>query len=400
MIKNRGDKMGRIFFNRFFSKINNKGIYDYKNVNTDIKDLEGRLEYIYNLLNVVKDEYGIEFSNDEFWNEIFVQRNNKTSYIDLMPNTETELYTDSNIAKTLEMLGNYILWCDPNKKERSYIKIYDDEKKFKDALYKEKKYIEKYGESLEEGVALLRHQKNYKKAKDEVVTSEDLKKYPELREYKKEIDRLSAYIKEDRLDEFVEYMQLKGHVKIKTEKQAKYFLTNHIGLLKKDMLQCKIELVKPIVWKQPLKDEGSPDWNEFDELNNSHIKSLLQLYKESEIYDFQDDLGCMFQDLENVLSEVKLTNKQREVLNLWMSGMTIKNISKELNRDKSTISRMLDTIVEKIVQVYEEQLENWYYLNIRKGEYKKCSKCGEVKLINKFNKNGKKGYLSICKKCR
>ena len=138
MIKNRGDKMGRIFFNRFFSKINNKGIYDYKNVNTDIKDLEGRLEYIYNLLNVVKDEYGIEFSNDEFWNEIFVQRNNKTSYIDLMPNTETELYTDSNIAKTLEMLGNYILWCDPNKKERSYIKIYDDEKKFKDAYIKKK----------------------------------------------------------------------------------------------------------------------------------------------------------------------------------------------------------------------------------------------------------------------
>ena len=219
----------RVYFNRFFSKIDGKGIYDYTQLDTNIDDLEGRLKYIYDLLNITKDENGIEFSNDEFWNEIFIQRNNKTSYIDLCPNTETELYSDTNVAKTLEMLSNYILWCDPNKKEKSYIKIYDDEKKFRDALYKEKKYIEKYGERLEEGVALLRHQKNYKKAKDEVVTSEDLKKYPELMEYKKEIDRLSAYIKENRLDEFVEYMQKKGHKKIKTKKQAKSFLTNHIG---------------------------------------------------------------------------------------------------------------------------------------------------------------------------
>ena len=41
-----------------------------------------------------------------------------------------------------------------------------------------------------------------------------------------------------------------------------------------------------------------------------------------------------------------------------------------------------------------------YYLNIRKGEYKRCNKCGEIKLVNKFNKNGSKGVLSICKKCR
>ena len=60
---------------------------------------------------------------------------------------------------------------------------------------------------------------------------------------------------------------------------------------------------------------------------------------------------------------------------------------------------MLDTVVEKIVQVYEEQMEDLYYLNIVKGEYKKCTKCGDIKLINKFNKNGKRGLKSMCKKC-
>lgn len=391
----------RIYFNRFFSKINGKGIYDYAKLDTNINDLEERIQYVYDLLNVVKDENGTEFSNDEFWNEVFEQRPNKTSYIDLIPNNETELYTDSNIAKTLEMLANYIFWADPNKNKKENIKIYNNEEDFKNALIKEKKCINRYGENtINDEIIILRRKDNYKKSKDEVVTSDDLKRCLELREYKKEIDRLSAYIKEDRLNEFVEYMQYKGYKKIKTNKQAKTFLMNHISKLKNDMIQTKIELIRPINFKAPLKDNGQADWNEFDELDSTHIKALLQLYKESEVYDFQSDLGCMFQDLEIVLKEVELTDKQEELLHMWKNGMTIKNIAKELGKDRKSVESMLNTIIKKITMVYEEKIEDVYYLNIRKGEYKRCSKCGEVKLINKFNKNGSKGLLSICKKCR
>jgi hypothetical protein len=48
-------------------------------------------------------------------------------------------------------------------------------------------------------------------------------------------------------------------------------------------------------------------------------------------------------------------------------------------------------------------LRNWY-LNVEKGKYKKCSRCGEIKLAhNKYfskNKTSKDGFYSICKKCR
>lgn len=393
--------MGRIYFNRFFSKIDGKNIYDYTKLDTTIDDLEGRIQYIYDLLNVAKDENGVEFSNDEFWNEVFEQRPNKTSYIDLIPNNETELYTDSNIAKTLEMLANYIFWADPNKNKKENIEIYNNEEDFKNALIKEKKCINRYGENtINDEIIILRRKDNYKKSKDEVVTSDDLKRCLELREYKKEIDRLSAYIKEDRLNEFVEYMQNKGYKKIKTNKQAKTFLMNHIGKLKNDMVQTKIELIRPINFKAPLKDNGQADWNEFDELDLTHIKALLQLYKESEVYDFQSDLGCMFQDLETVLKEVELTDKQEELLHMWKNGMAIKNIAKELGKDRKSVESMLNTIIKKITMVYEEKIEDIYYLNIRKGEYKRCSKCGEVKLVNKFNKNGKQGLMPMCKKCR
>lgn len=393
--------MSRVYFNNFYGKIDGKSIFDYIILDGEINNLEERMDYVYKLLNIIVKD-GIEFNGDEYWDEIFVQKNNK-SHINLMPNNQTDLYSNSNVAETLEMLGNYILWYDPEKKKienDNKIKIYYTEKEFRKAIDKEKKYIKEYGEKLDDGITVLKSQKNYKKSKDEVVTAEDLNRFPELREYKKEIDRLSSYIKEDRLDEFAEYMRNKGYKKMKSEKQAKNFLIRHISYLKKDMLECKIKLARPIIWKQPLKDEGGADWEEFDELNNAHIKALLQLYKESNVYDFQSDLGCMFYDLQNVLDIVKLTKKQQEVLNLWMGNMSINDISKKLGKRASTVSEILDKIVDKIVRVYEEQLEDLYYLNIRKGEYKKCSKCGEIKLVSKFNKDGKGGIRSRCKICQ
>ena len=48
-------------------------------------------------------------------------------------------------------------------------------------------------------------------------------------------------------------------------------------------------------------------------------------------------------------------------------------------------------------------LDNWY-LNVEKGTYKRCSRCGEIKLAhNKYfskNKTSRDGFYSICKNCR
>jgi len=43
-------------------------------------------------------------------------------------------------------------------------------------------------------------------------------------------------------------------------------------------------------------------------------------------------------------------------------------------------------------------------MNVKKGNYKKCSRCGQIKLAhNKYfskNKTSKDGFYSICKACR
>ena len=52
----------------------------------------------------------------------------------------------------------------------------------------------------------------------------------------------------------------------------------------------------------------------------------------------------------------------------------------------------------------EDDYLNWYYSQVEYGKYKKCSRCGEVKLANNRyfskNKTSRDGFYSICKCCR
>jgi len=57
-----------------------------------------------------------------------------------------------------------------------------------------------------------------------------------------------------------------------------------------------------------------------------------------------------------------------------------------------------------IASTAEDQYLTWYYLTKEQGKFKKCSKCGQIKLahIKYFSKNktSKDGFYSICKSCR
>ena len=67
--------------------------------------------------------------------------------------------------------------------------------------------------------------------------------------------------------------------------------------------------------------------------------------------------------------------------------MDIGNFDKEYN-----------TICKRIVNKNYEKIEDWYYLNVRYGKYKKCNKCKEIKLTSKFHKKGDR-LQPNCKDC-
>ena len=61
-------------------------------------------------------------------------------------------------------------------------------------------------------------------------------------------------------------------------------------------------------------------------------------------------------------------------------------------------------IPKLIASTAEDEYLNWYYREVEKGKYKKCNRCGQVKLLhNKYfskNKTSKDNFYSLCKECR
>ena len=69
------------------------------------------------------------------------------------------------------------------------------------------------------------------------------------------------------------------------------------------------------------------------------------------------------------------------------------------------ISSLWRNKIPKLIASWaEDQFLDWYYLEIEKGQYKRCSRCKQIKLAhNKYfskNKTSKDGFYSICKACR
>ena len=61
-------------------------------------------------------------------------------------------------------------------------------------------------------------------------------------------------------------------------------------------------------------------------------------------------------------------------------------------------------IPKLIASAAEDDYLDWYYREVERGKYKRCSRCGQIKLAhNKYfskNKTSKDGFYSICKSCR
>lgn len=116
--------------------------------------------------------------------------------------------------------------------------------------------------------------------------------------------------------------------------------------------------------------------------------------------DLQNDVACIVYDLDHTISLCEFTDIQSQVLRLYREDKTQQDIADILKISQQMVNSYINAIFNKIANKNLELYEDWYYLNICKGEYKKCSKCNEIKLVSRFDKNGRQGYMSMCKKCR
>lgn len=381
--------------NNFYGKINGKHIGDFLRFNFKLDNCKERIEFVNTILEMYKVN-DIEFYH-EYFDEVYNQER-KHSKIDLILDKSKSTYTTSNIASSLEKIADYILAVDKKDDDINY-KIYTSIEMFNNAC-KEFNFINNIArangglsmnydedEKSNEVFPIFQLPKNFKKVKDLKFNKEDLEKYPPMKDYYD----FYNYLKEES-KRLWNCKNLSKEDLIKRNKIKKL-----LPEVKKDMMEVKKQLEMPIIWKAPLKDSGCPDYDMLDMFDTNVIKELLRVKKE---VDLQDDLSCILVDLDNLIKKINFTNKQKDVLELWRKGMETNVIADELKIDSSTVSKNLDRAINSIVKQYEEDYESWYYLNIRKGQYKTCSKCGETKLVSQFDKKGKQGLQSRCKKCR
>ena len=383
--------------NNFYGKIGGKHIGNFLNFNYKLNTCEERIAFVNEVLEMYKVD-GVEFYH-EYFDEVYDQER-KHSKIDLVIDKSKSTYTTSNIASSLELIANYILAVDDVDDKVNY-KIYTSEELFKRACQEfnvindvakangglDMKYEEEGNKSVE-AFPFFQLPKNYKKVKDLKLEKEDLEKYPPMKDYYE----FYNYLKE-------ESKRLWGTKNLSKEEMVRRGkIKKLLPEIKKDMMDAKKQLQMPIIWKSPLKDSGGADYDLLDMFDKEVVKELLRVHKG---VDLQDDLSCILVDLENLINKIEFTDRQRKVLELWSNGLATGEISKKLKLDPSTVTKCLNGVVDLIIKQYEKEYEEWYYLNIRKGEYKRCKECGENKLISRFDvkKDNKDGRKTICKEC-
>lgn len=399
--------------NNMNGKIKGKSIWNFvMALDWSLDNVEDRLEHVRKILG----EYKIGDVNfyHEFFEEVFNQ-DNPHSKVKLILSTDDARYEESNIAKALEVIESYILCSrdeiEERKKNETKYKIYNSNELLKrfeqerNLMYKlstvnsdksnnyDKDDRRKDRDNDGNVFEIFQLPKNYKKVKDIVIEKKDFKRFPILNDYQQSINHMK-----EKLKELMEIDESKlNEEDLRDLRSRKKMIMKNLKLLKLDMLDAKKQLEMPIIWKAPLKDNGSADYDMLDMFDKNVVKELLRVHKQ---VDLQDELSCILVDLENLIKKINFTKRQREVLEMWSKGLSASAIARELNVKPQTIAASLDSVIALIVKQYEKDYEDWYYLNIRKGQYKKCSKCGETKLISRFDKKGKQGLHSRCKKCR
>lgn len=401
--------------NNMNGEIKGKSIWNFVTaLDWEIDNVEDRLNHVRKILGEYQVD-GVNFYH-EYFDEVFNQ-DNPHSKVNLILSTSSARYDESNISKALEIIESYILCSrdeiENRKKDKIVYKIYNSKelldrfKQEENLTYKlasvnsdrsnncDKGDENKLDKEFENVFAIFQLPKNYKKVKDIVIEKKDFERFPILKEYQRSIDHMESKLQELMK---IDLKKIKDK-KVKDDiRNRKNILKKNLRLLKLDMLDVKKMIERPIIWKSPLKDSGCADYDALDMFDKEVVKELLRVHKG---VDLQDDLSCILVDLENLINKIEFTDKQRKVLELWSNGLTTGEISKKLKVKPNTVVSCLNSVVDLIVKQYEKEYEEWYYLNIRKGEYKRCKECGENKLISRFDvkKDNKDGRKTICKEC-
>ena len=311
----------------------------------------------------------------------------------------------------LEVLADYLVLC-MEKQERKERKLLTDNRMA--TVTKRETSFEGLVSQLENGedgiYNLMTENKNMIFQPKVTITKKDIEEIPCLKQ----------------LRESINYWEQK----IKTvEGRDKFIIKKTIIELRKDQYVIKNAYKKPIVLNKLTRSRNFlPMDNDFtfDEegyvipsgvsfMNPKVVSAILCNYsglKESAWGEFEKDIWFIMHDFD-IIADGALKNYPlyEKIVEYKIDGLQNVDIQEKIQIEfgiKHSLeyisSLWRNKIPKMIASDAEDQFLDYYYLNEEKGKYKKCSRCGQIKLAhNKYfskNKTSRDGFYSICKKCR
>lgn len=227
-----------------------------------------------------------------------------------------------------------------------------------------------------------------------------------------------------------EIKKLEPQVKAATGKK-KYLLKKQLIQMYQDQYEIKNSYKQPMYMTNMVKSFNKIDFSEnftisedgtviSDGLltltNPTHISALLCNYsrlKEDSWGNFYGDSYYLMMSLDSLIEETLRDDYPLyyDLLIYKIDGKQNIEIQQLLEKDfgvKHSVEYISSLWRNKIPKLLaDKECDNiliWHYTHKEKGKWKKCSRCGQIKLAhNRFfskNKTSRDGFYSICKCCR
>ena len=319
------------------------------------------------------------------------------------------------LPRYLEILANYILDAQvrKDKREKKKSMVLTDNRMV--TINKRETSYEGLVEKFENGedaiYNLMTHDKNIIFSPKVSITQQDLQEIPELKKLHDSIKELEPKIK-------------------KATGKNRFLLMKALIEMRKDQYVIKNSFKPPIRFinirksfhqlqlteKIQINKNGSLIVSDFSLLDPSIVSLLLCNYskiKENTWNKLNDDAYYIMLDLDNLIDK---TLKEKyplyfDLLIYKIDKLTNEEIQILLFRDyniKHSIEYISSLWRKKIPKLLAEQAQKdyliWYYTEQEKGQWKRCSRCGQIKLTHNLffsrNSTSKDGFYSICKECR
>jgi|GEM_PF-2913893 len=333
----------------FSTQRNFMGVLDGTNVN----ELNKKIDYKKTKLEDRKKVVNDILNSTRFYEEYF------SDYFNANINSGDYLSSDVNVCKSLERMANYLLNSDEVKAEEDKEKVqyvfHTDLKYFQKKLDRERSVESISGAEDSDHSDLVIHflkreERNFKKSKKQVITSQDLKRDDLLGQVLRDYKALEDFITNE--------------LKKEDSKYNRYLLAKIKGQLSSDMIYCKDALLG--VWGYDLKyfsESTKYNVDVFDFTNEFHLKGGvvetesghhlvakgLLFFKPT--YDPNNDFDFVLWDLQNTINKANLTDFEKVVLEMARSGLTQEEIATNLNTYQKKISRTIDIIAKKVARV-------------------------------------------------